>query len=85
MPFTESKPLGLLTMLGPPPEGGTGAIGAVPPPEPLTQTPSNRVGFVPHGQVLAAAGDETTSGAAAMATAQPKTITLRFTVTIYAP
>src|SRR6476661_10862964 len=73
-------------MSGPPPDpGGTGGIGAEPPPAPLMHTPSNLVGFVPHGQLLsAAAGDATTSGAAATATAHPKTRTPRFTVTIKA-
>src|SRR5262245_58563858 len=88
MPFTVSNPLGLLKTCGPPADvcGGTGATGAAPPPPaPLMQTPSKRVGFVPHGQLLsAAAGDATTKGAAANATAQPRTSTPRFTVTIYA-
>jgi hypothetical protein len=46
-------------------------------------TPSNLVGFVPHGQVLsAAAGDATISGAAAQAAENPKTSATRFTDTI---
>jgi hypothetical protein len=55
--------------------------GAEPPPAPLMHTPSKRVGFVPQGQ-SAEAGDATTRGAATKATAQPKTSTPRFTLTI---
>ena len=42
-PFTDPYPFWLLTIVAPPPAGGTGMTGAAPPPEPLTQTPSKRV------------------------------------------
>jgi hypothetical protein len=82
MPLTVSYPLGLLTMFGPPPpDGGTGTTGAAAVPAPLTQV-FQWVSFVPHGHSLAAAGDAHTNGAAAKATAHPKTTTPRLTVTI---
>src|ERR1700755_870285 len=89
MPFTVSYPLGLLKTCAPPAAGvcgGTGATGAPAPPLlPLTQTPPKCDATVPHGQTLsAAAGDATTQGAAANATAQQRTSTPRFSVTIYA-
>ncbi len=82
MPLTESNPLGLLTMLGPPPDdGGTFTTGADAVPTPLTQV-FQWVNFVPHGHSLAAAGDANANGAADRATAHPKSSAPRFTVTI---
>jgi hypothetical protein len=83
MPFTDPTPAGLGDTTAPGAEacGGTTKAGALPLDAPLVQTPGNRVGTVPHGQPSAAAGEATTTGAEANATANPKTRIPRFTAT----